>query len=314
MNKSKTFYLTLLGVAFLILFLSFFIKSSYFLLILNLIALNTIIVTGLNLLIGFAGQISLGHAAFFGIGAYSSAILTTVYNVNPWLAILLAIFITGIIAYIIGIPTLKLKGHYLVMATLGLNMIFSIILIQWENFTGGPDGISGIPYLQIGSFSFDTDKKILYLVWFLALLSLIISYNIVNSRVGRALKALHSSEIAANCLGINVSKYKVKIFVLSAIFASVAGSMYAHYVTFISPETFNIMYSIKLIIMSIFGGISTIWGALVGSAILTLISELLNVVKDYSTIIMGALLVFILMFVPQGIIGYLREKLQNAKS
>ena len=140
-------------------------------------------------------------------------------------------------------------------------------------------------------------------------MSLIISYNIVNLRVGRALRALHSSEIAANCLGINVSKYKVKIFVLSAIFASVAGSMYAHYVTFISPETFNIMYSIKLIIMSIFGGISTIWGALVGSAILTLISELLNIVKDYSTIIMGALLVFILMFVPQGIIGYLREKL-----
>ena len=314
MNNSKVFYFTILGVSLLILFLSIFVKSSYFLLILNLIALNTIIVSGLNLLIGFAGQISLGHAAFFGIGAYSSAILTTMYNVNPWLAILLAIFITGIIAYIIGIPTLKLKGHYLVMATLGLNMIFSIILVQWEDFTGGPDGISGIPYLQIGSFTFDSDKKILYLIWFLALVSLIISFNIVNSRVGRALKALHSSEVAANCLGINVSSYKVKIFVLSAIFASVAGSLYAHYVIFISPETFNIMYSIKLIIMSIFGGISTIWGALVGSAILTLISELLNVVKDYSTVVMGALLVFILMFIPQGIIGYLKEKLENVKS
>ena len=300
----KKFYISIGIVALIVFFLSLFIKSSYFLLILNLIALNTIIVIGLNLLIGFAGQISLGHAAFFGIGAYSSAILTTFYNVNPWLAMLLAIIITGVIAYLIGIPTLKLKGHYLVMATLGLNIIFTIVIIQWENFTGGPDGISGIPYLQIGNFAFDTDKKILYLYWFFALITLIISYNLIHSRVGRALRAIHNSEIAASCLGINVSQYKVKIFVLSAIFASIAGSLYAHYITFISPETFGIMYSIKLIIMSIFGGMSTIWGALIGSGVLTVISELLNLVKDYSTVILGLILVGVLMFLPEGIVGY----------
>ncbi len=306
--KNEKFYLLIILTALIIFFLSIFIKSSYFLLILNLIALNTIIVIGLNLLIGYAGQISLGHAAFFGIGAYSSAILTTFYGVNPWLAMLLAIIITGIIAYIIGIPTLKLKGHYLVMATLGLNIIFTITIIQWENFTGGPDGIPGIPYLQIGKFTFDSDKKMLYLCWFFALLSLIIAYNLVNSRVGRALRAIHNSEVAASCLGIDVSKYKVKIFVLSAIFASVAGSLYAHYVTFISPETFGIMYSIKLIIMSIFGGISTIWGALIGSGALTIISELLNMVKDYSTVVLGLILVLMLMFLPQGIMGWIEQK------
>lgn len=310
----KKFYITLLIIAVVVLLLSTLIKSSYFLLILNLIALNTIIVIGLNLLIGFAGQISLGHAAFYGIGAYSSAILTTFYNVNPWIAMLLAVFITGIIAYIIGIPTLKLKGHYLVMATLGLNIIFSIIIVQWEVFTGGPDGIAGIPYLQIGSLSFDSDKKILYLCWFFALLSLIVAYNLVHSRVGRALRALHNSEIAASCLGINVSKYKVKIFVLSAMLASIAGSLYAHYVTFISPETFGIMFSIKLIIMSIFGGMSTIWGALVGSGCLTIISELLNFVKDYSTIVLGLILVLVLMFIPQGVVGYITQlKMNNEK-
>ncbi len=309
--KNEKFYFIIVLTALIIFFLSIFIKSSYFLLILNLIALNTIIVIGLNLLIGYAGQISLGHAAFFGIGAYASAILTTFYYINPWIAMLLAIIITGIIAYIIGIPTLKLKGHYLVMATLGLNIIFTIVIIQWEDFTGGPDGIAGIPYLQIGSFVFDTDKKILYLCWFFALISLIIAYNLVHSRVGRALRAIHNSEIAASCLGIDVSKYKVKIFVLSAMFASVAGSLYAHYVTFISPETFGIMYSIKLIIMSIFGGMSTIWGALVGSGVLTIISELLNMVKDFSTVVLGFILVVILMFIPQGIIGWIEQKTMN---
>ena len=310
----RYFYKIVVIIGIIIFLLSIFIKSSYFLLILNLIALNTIIVIGLNLLIGYAGQISLGHAAFFGIGAYSSAILTTFYSLNPWLAMLLALIITGIIAYIIGIPTLKLKGHYLVMATLGLNIIFTITIIQWEDLTGGPDGIPGIPYLQIGSFAFDSDKKILYLCWFFALLSLIIAYNLVNSRVGRALRAIHNSEIAASCLGIDVSKYKVKIFVLSALFASISGSLYAHYVTFISPETFGIMYSIKLIIMSIFGGMSTIWGALIGSGALTIISELLNLVKDYSTVVLGLILVLMLMFLPEGIMGYINQlKIKNEK-
>ena len=307
------FYISIGIIALFVFFLSILIKSSYFLLILNLIALNTIIVIGLNLLIGYAGQISLGHAAFFGIGAYSSAILTTFYNVNPWLAMLLAIIITGIIAYLIGIPTLKLKGHYLVMATLGLNIIFTIVIIQWEDFTGGPDGIAGVPYLQIGNFAFDSDKKILILTWFFALISLIVAYNLVHSRVGRALRAIHNSEIAASCLGIDVSKYKVKIFVLSAILASIAGSLYAHYITFISPETFGLMYSIKLIIMSIFGGMSTIWGALIGSGVLTIISELLNLVKDYSIIVLGLILVIMLMFLPEGIVGYFNEVLARGK-
>ncbi len=314
MNSGKRFYPVLAFIYLIILVIAFSVKNTYFLLILNLIALNTMVVIGLNLLIGFAGQISLGHAAFFGIGAYSSAILTTMYNLNPWIAMIFAIIITGIIAYLIGIPTLKLKGHYLVMATLGLNIIFSIIIIQWEDFTGGPDGVSGIPYLNIGSFNFDSDAKILCLSWFLALIFFIIAYNLVHSRVGRALRAIHNSEVAANCLGIDVSKYKVKIFVLSAIFASVAGSIYAHYVTFISPETFGIMYSIKVIIMSIFGGMSTIWGALIGSGILTVISEVLNVVKDFSTIVLGAILVFVLMFLPEGIVGFFKRKMENVKS
>ena len=305
----KSFYLKIAIFAILIIIVGSFLNSSYFFLVLNVIGLNTLIVIGINLLIGFAGQISLGHAAFYGIGAYSSAILTTMYNVNPWFAMVLAAIITGIVAYLIGKPSLKLKGHYLVMATLGFNIIITVILVQWEEVTGGPSGVPGIPYLQIGSFSFDSDKKIFFLIWLFVIISLILAFNLVNSRVGRALRAVHGSEIAASSLGINLSEFKVKVFVLSAIFASIAGSLYAHYVTFISPKTFDIMFSIKLIIMSIFGGISTIWGALIGSATLTILGEILTYVKDYSAIALGIILVVTLMFFPEGAVGYFKRKL-----
>ncbi len=303
----KKFKYQILLLSILLLILGFFLKSSYSLLILNVIGLNTLIVIGINLLVGYAGQISLGHAAFYGIGAYSSAILTTMYNVNPWLAILIAAIITAIVAFLIGKPSLKLKGHYLVMATLGFNIIISVILVQWEDFTGGPSGIPGIPYLEIGGFSFDSDKKIFFLIWFFVIIALILAYNLVNSRVGRALKSLHSSEIAAESLGIDVPMYKVKIFVLSAVLASIAGSLYAHYVTFISPKSFDIIFSIKIVIMSIFGGMSTIFGALIGSASLTLLGELLTVVEDYSTIVLGLILVLTLMFLPEGIVGFFKK-------
>ncbi len=312
----KKFKYQLLFLILILLILGISLKSSYFLLILNVIGLNTLIVIGINLLVGYAGQISLGHAAFYGIGAYSSAILTTMYNVNPWLALVLAALITALVAFLIGKPSLKLKGHYLVMATLGFNIIITVILVQWEDFTGGPSGIPGIPYLNIGSFSFDSDKKLFFLIWLFVIFALILAYNLVNSRVGRALKALHGSEIAAESLGIDVASYKVKIFVLSAILASIAGSLYAHYVTFISPKSFDIMFSIKIVIMSIFGGISTIFGALIGSATLTILGELLTVVEDYSTIVLGLILVLTLMFLPEGIVGYfkqlkIKKQLQN---
>ena len=311
----KKFKYQITALSIILLLLGVLIKSSYLLLILNVIGLNTLIVIGINLLVGYAGQISLGHAAFYGIGAYSSAILTTVYNFNPWLALVIAAAITALIAFIIGKPSLKLKGHYLVMATLGFNIIITIIIIQWEDFTGGPSGIPGIPYLQIGNIIFDTDKKIFFLIWLFAIFSLIIANNLVNSRVGRALKSLHNSEIAAESLGINVSLYKVKIFVLSAIFASIAGSLYAHYVTFISPKSFDIIFSIKIVIMSIFGGMTTIFGALVGSTSLTVLDEFLTVVEDYSTIFLGLILVLTLMFLPQGIVGYFKNffKKENIK-
>jgi branched-chain amino acid transport system permease protein len=304
----KIDFLSLLIFGLFILLLPLFVRTTYYLFVMNVIGLNIIVVVGLNLFIGYAGQISLGHAAFYGIGAYTSAILTTTYGFHPWIAMALAMGLTGSFACLIGIPTLRLRGSYLVMATLGFNIIIHIIMVQWETVTNGPDGVPGIPYLTIGGFAFDTDAKFYYLVWLFAFLTILVSLNLVNSRVGRALRALHSSEVAANTLGINTDKYKIKVFVLSAMFTSLAGSLYAHYLTFISPKTFDMFYSIKVVIMVIVGGLGSIWGALFGCALFTMLSEFLSSISETLNIISyGLILMLIMMVLPEGVIGGLVE-------
>lgn len=253
LSKTKRL-LSLIIPALVIVIIPFLIPNPYYLNVINIIGLNTIVVVGLSLLIGYAGQISLGHAAFYGLGAYLSGILTVTYSFSPWFAMIVALLATGLLALAIGIPTLKLHGHYLVMATLGFNLIINIILIQWDKMTGGPLGFPGIPTLTIGSWSFDSDKRMYYLIWFFAFASIILALNLVRSRVGRGLRALHGSEAAAASVGVRTESYKVKVFVLSAIFASVAGSLYAHYLTFISPKTFDIFFSVELVTMVIVGG------------------------------------------------------------
>jgi branched-chain amino acid transport system permease protein len=284
------------------------VPNPYYISVANIIGLNTIIVVGLNLLIGYAGQISLGHAAFYGLGAYISGILTVTYNVSPWLAMIVAVFATALLALIVGIPTLKLRGHYLVMATLGLNLIVNIIIVQWDEVTGGPSGFPGIPNLSIGKWAFDTDQRMYFLIWSVAFASILLALNLVQSRAGRGLRALHGSEVAADSVGVPTKTYKVKTFVLSAIYASLAGSLYAHYLTFISPKTFDIFFSIELVTMVIVGGMGSIWGVLFGTVFLTTLPNVLNFFDEYKDIFYGLILVLILIFLPEGIVVALREK------
>jgi branched-chain amino acid transport system permease protein len=299
-RKPETLGLLILAVVIGV--VPLFVKSTYFLLVLNMVGLNTIVVLGLNLLIGYAGQISLGHGAFYGMGAYFSGVLTATYGISPWISMVIAMVCTGFIAWVIGIPTLKLKGHYLVMATLGFNIIVSILLVEWDVVTGGPNGLPGIPYLAIGDFTFNSDREFYYLIWLFTFGAIILSMNLVYSRVGRALRAIHGGETAAHTFGVDVRKYKVKVFVLSAVFASVAGSLYAHYITFISPKSFDFMYSIQVVVMVIVGGMGSIWGSLFGSIAMTLLSEALAVVGKYNIIAFGLILVLVLIFVPEGLV------------
>jgi len=304
------------ALALAIIILPFFVESKYYYIVLNIIGLNTIVVIGLNLLIGFAGQISLGHAAFYGMGSYFSGILTVNYGFSLWPAMAAGMLTTGVIAFLIGYPALKLRGHYLVMATLGFGIIVNILMGELEQFTGGHDGLMGIPPLSIGSLIFDSDLKNFYLIWSFVFICLLTARNLLNSRVGRALRAIHGSEVAANSLGVNTSSYKVQVFVLSAVFASIAGSLYAHYITFISPSTYDFYYSIQVVTMVIVGGMGSLWGSLFGAGILTIISEALHVAQQYHVIAYGVFLCLVLIFLPEGILVgvynlYLKRKTQK---
>ena len=267
----------------------------------NIAGLNMLIATGLNLLMGYAGQTSLGHAAFFGIGAYLSAILTTTFHVPVWPAMLIALLATAGVAAAIGIPTLKLEGHYLVMATLGFNVIVYIVMVQFSTVTGGPSGLAGIPHPSIAGVVFDSDIKIYYLFWSIAIGVLMLFLNLVHSRTGRAMAALSHNEIAARCAGINTEFYKIRIFIISAMTASLAGSLYASYITFISPGTFSIFFSIQVVTMVLVGGMGSLWGSALGAVFLTLLPECLYGVKEYSALVYGGILLCVLMFFPKGL-------------
>lgn len=305
MGKQNKIYLVLFALG--VFALPLFLRNNYHLMVLNISALNILVVIGLNLLMGFAGQISLGHAAFFGLGAYLSGILTATFGFPIWPTILLAMAITAGVAFGIGIPTLKLEGHYLVMATLGFNVIVYIVMIQLESLTGGPSGFSGIPRPELGGVTFDSDRKYYYLLWTVSLGALLLSLNLIHSRVGRAMAALRQNEIAARCAGIDTKAYKVKIFVLSAALASLAGSLYAHYITFISPGTFSFFYSLQVVTMVLVGGIGSLWGSVLGALLLTILPEGLHAVKEYNVLVYGLILMGVLVFFPHGLLTGMAE-------
>ena len=291
----------LLSVVFIL--FPFFDDNPYTLGLTNQIAINAIVVLGLNLFIGYAGQISLGHAAFFGLGAYGSAITTGTYALSPWPSMFLVALVVGLVALFVGIPVLRLSGHYLAMATLGFNFVVHTVLLEWDEVTGGPSGFSGIPYLGFGDFYFNDEIRLHYLLWGIVMICLLLSLNLVRSGVGRGLAALAGDETAAASLGVNTRNDKIKVFVLSAVFASLAGSLFAHCYSFVSPDSFDIFTSTDLVIMVVVGGMGSIWGSLFGAGLITLLPEWLDIFETYKDFVHGGILVLVLMFLPQGLVS-----------
>jgi len=303
-------FITLAALIIVIGGLPFFVTSSYHLSIMAFIGINTMLAVGLCLLMGYAGQVSLGHAAFYGIGAYASGILTTRFQINPWLAMAMAAIVTGVIAYVISVPMFRLKGNNLAMGTLGFGIIVYLVFVEMRDWTGGPSGLMSIPSLSAFGFVFDSDMKYYYLIWAFTLLFLVLSLNIVNSRVGRALRSIHGSEVAAETLGVNTSKYKSQILVVSAVYASIAGSLYAHYLTFINPQPFSFKLSIEIVVMVVIGGLSSVWGAIFGAATTTVLSEVLRALipkllrgatGEYEIVVFGVILMVVMIFMPEGL-------------
>jgi branched-chain amino acid transport system permease protein len=277
-------------------------SGSYLLNVLVFVGIHTMLAVALNLLLGYAGQISLGHGAFFGLGAYLSGVLTATYGWNPWLTMLVAALVVGGIAFGIGFPILRLKGHYLAMATLGMGIIVYIVFNEWVELTGGPSGFSGIPSLSIGSFVFDTDLKNYYLVWSFVLGCVLLSVNLANSRIGRACRAIHDAEVAARVVGVNARLLKVQIFALSAMICAIAGSLYAHVMTFIAPPSFGFNISVELLTMVVIGGLGSIYGSFLGALLLTLLPEFLRFMHDYDIVFYGGLLMVMTIFMPGGLV------------
>ncbi|HEB29293.1 MAG TPA: branched-chain amino acid ABC transporter permease [Spirochaetes bacterium] len=279
------------------------LRNPYYVGILIFLGINIIITIGLSLLMGYAGQISLGQAAFFGIGAYTSGVLTVKLGMPLFVSFPLSLLMTVAIAFLVGLPTLRLKGHYLAMATLGLGEIVFIVFNELLSLTGGPSGFGNIPLIRFFGFELDNDYKYFVFVWAIVALILYFSLNLVNSRVGRALKAIHKAEKESATMGINTSRLKLYIFALSAGFASIAGFLYAHYVTFLSPGTFSLGFSIILVTMVAVGGMENIWGAIIGTTVLTVLPEYLRFFKDYDILIYGVMLMTIMLLRPEGLYG-----------
>lgn len=291
----------LLLLAAVIVLLPLLLSNNYFYEIAILVALNATVCVGLNLLIGYAGQISLGHAGFFALGGYGSAILATRYGIPPWLSLPLACGGVALLALLIGRPTLRLKGHTLAMATLGLGIIVSIVIGTEDRWTGGPDGMS-VPPLAIFGHAL-TGEHTWYAISGAVLLGTVwLAFNLIESPSGRALRALHGSEVAAQTLGIDAGRTKLQVFVLSALVAAFAGALMAHYSGFITPAKASFMHSVELVIMVVFGGMASVFGAVVGAAVLTMLPQLLTVLKDYEMMVFGGVLIATMVFFPQGVV------------
>ena len=286
-----------------ILLFPLFVKNVYLLNVMVFAGINTILVMGLNLLMGYAGQVSLGHAGFYGLGAYVYGVLAVQYGVNPWMGLLIALLSTSLVALIVGYPCLKLKGHYLAIATLGFGIIFQIGFTQLSSLTGGPSGLTNVPQLSVGTLAIDNDFRTYYLVWLFGAVILLLSLNLIDSRSGRALRAVDGSELAAETLGINTAKYKIQVFVMSAAFASIAGSLYAHSLSFVAPQTFGFMTSIILVVMVAVGGIGSFWGGIIGAIGLTILPEFLRAYEDLEGLIYGLVLIIAMTFMPKGFVG-----------
>jgi len=290
--------------------LPLFVRSAHWLSLLVFIGIQTIVVIGLCLLMGYAGQISLGQAAFYGLGAYTSGILTVKFGMSPWVAMFAGVLLTGTVAYLIGVPIFRLRGHYLAMATLGFGIIVQLMFGQFRDLTGGSSGLPGVPRLTVGGFVFSSDLSYFYLVWTVVILVMALSLNIVNSRVGRALRSLHGSEIAAETLGVDTGRFKLQVLVVSAIYASIAGSLYTHYMIFVSPAPFGFLASMQLVTMAAVGGLSSTWGAPFGAGAVYVLREALRTEMakllryaggEYELIAYGIILVAIMIFAPEGL-------------
>lgn len=292
---------TLLIVAALIGVLPSIFPSAYYYRIGALVFVSALAVVGLNLLMGFAGQVSLGHAGFLGIGGYSVAIGSVHFGVPVWLCIFAGAVLSGLVAFAVGRPILRLKGHYLAIATLGFGLLIAIVLNNEARWTGGPDGMN-VPALVLFGWRANGSVAWYWISGAIFILGFMLAQNLMDSPTGRALRAIHDSEIAANVLGINVARKKLAIFVISAVYASIAGSLLALFNGLVTPDIAGFLHSIELVAMVVLGGMGSIVGSLVGATVLVVLPQALTIFHDYEQALLGLIVMVFMVFLRQGIV------------
>jgi branched-chain amino acid transport system permease protein len=284
------------------------VDSNYILRLVNMALIFSLLAVSLNIVLGYTGQIALGHAAFFGIGAYTAALISAGSSgLLFWPGFLAAGIVTGISGLLIGIPALRLKGHYLALATLGFGEIMRHIFFNWREVTHGMDGIGGIPAPSVGFFTFASDKSFFYLTLAILALVMIATLRVERSKFGRRLAAIRDAELAAGTSGVNVFRLKIIAFGLSAAVAGFAGSLYAHLITFISPDTFVFDVTAQILSMVLVGGIGTTWGPVLGAILLTFLPEALRISKAYYQLIYGVGIIVLIVFLPMGLLGLVQR-------
>lgn len=306
----KPIYLKLIAALLLVL-LPFILEpiNSYLVHIAISIGIFAILSLSLNVIIGHAGIFALGHAAFYGIGAYSAALLMIRLELSFWVALPLSAMIAGIAGLIIGLPVIRLRGDYLAIVTLGFGEIVRMIFINWVPVTNGPMGLPGIPEPSLFGFTFQQKTEYYYLILILLMVTVFVLYRIVHSGIGLNMMSIREDETLANSIGINPVRYKLLAFVLGGFFAGVAGAFWASYITFVSPDSFRYLDSVNILAMVILGGVGSIPGAVLGAVIMVLAPELLRFVNEYRMLILGLAIVLMMIYKPTGFWGEKHRKI-----
>jgi branched-chain amino acid transport system permease protein len=312
MQSFLKFGITTLLLIFLII-VPLIVKNPYFLHIIIMAGIFVLLASSMNLITGCTGRLNLGHAGFYGLGAYGSTLLVMKMGFPVWIAMLFGGVISTLFGVLIGVPCLKLKGSYLAITTLAFGEITRLAFINLVELTNGPLGIRGIPgpppllLPKIGLIQFESKIVYYYLIFFICLICLLIIYRIMNSQIGNTFIAIREDEIRAETVGIDTITIKIINFALGAFFAGIAGSFYAHYVRFISPDTFTLNETFTILTMVVIGGLGTFWGPVLGGVIFTFLPELLRAIADYRMIIYGLLMTVSIIFMPEGLIGIFRS-------
>ncbi len=295
------------GILLVTVLLPLVITDDYVLRILIMSGIFVMLTLSLNLVTGFTGQFCLGWAAFYGIGAYTSALLTMKAGLSFWLAMPLGGLMAALFGLLLGLPTMRLKEIYLAITTLGFGEIIRLIMLNWTDLTRGSMGLPGIPAPSILSYEISSNQAYYYFILALVLITVAAMRRLIDSRTGRALIAIREDELAAKSMGIDVTAYKMLAFAVGAFFAGLAGSFYAHYTSFIDPHTFSFTESIAILAMAVLGGLGSINGSILGAVILTVVPELLRGIAEYRLIVFGLIMMAVMLLRPQGIFGKARE-------